>query len=92
MITGMGTTVTGKLPELIPGVVVLAVIVAEPAATPLTSTPGLELALALITTLGGAVATAGLLDTRVTDRPPAGAGAERRTLILCPPAAPTVTT
>ena len=61
---------------------VLAVIVAEPPATPCTRKLGLVVLPAAITTLGGAVTTAVLLDCSVMGRPPMGAGAERMRLTL----------
>ena len=55
-------TVTGRVADATFGAVVLAVTVAEPAATPCTRKLGLVVLPAPITTLGGTVATAVLLD------------------------------
>ena len=54
------------------GVIVLAVMVAEPAATPVTGTVTL-FALAAIVTVAGTVAAAVLLELRLIVTPPAGA-------------------
>jgi hypothetical protein len=67
-------TVTLAVALGIPGA--LAVIVAEPAATPVTGT-GTLVAPATKFTLPGTVALLGLLELRVTVNPPAGAGADR---------------
>ena len=82
-------TVTLRLPPVMFGDVVLALIVDEPAATAVTCKPTL-VALASMVALAGTVATEGLLEARVIDRPPAGAGAERSRLVLSTPPAPTV--
>ena len=58
------------------GVVVLAVMVAAPAATPVTVT-GTVVAPALIVTIAGTVAEAALLDARLTVIPPAGAAVDK---------------
>ena len=82
-------TVTFKLPPVMFGEVVLALIVEEPAAAAVTCKLTL-VALASMLTVAGTFATEGLLDVRVIDRPPAGAGAERSRLVLSTPPAPTV--
>src|SRR5271165_2460818 len=59
-----------------------ALMVAEPAATPVTGTVVL-VALAAKVTVAGTVATLVLLELTLTVRPPAGAGAERFNVRFC---------
>jgi hypothetical protein len=83
-------TVTDVLvPETL-GLVVLAVIVAVPAATPVMGT-GTLVVPAPIDTVVGTVAADVLFEFRLISRPPGGAGAERSKLMLCTPPAPTET-
>jgi hypothetical protein len=63
----------------------LAWIVADPAPMPVTGTVTL-VALAAKLTLGGTVATAVLLELRLTAKPPAGAGVDRFRKVFCVPA------
>ena len=70
--------------------VVLAAIVAEPAATPVIDT-GAPVRPAPIKMFAGTVAAAGLLEFNCTGRPPVGAGAERSIFMVCTPPAPTET-
>ncbi len=74
LIGGSGVTVTLAVALAIPAA--LAMMVAEPGATPVTRTSTL-VALAAKVTVPGTVATAGLLELRLTVNPPAGAGAGR---------------
>jgi len=62
----------------------LAVIFAEPAATPVTGTPTV-VAPAAIVMVVGTLATPGLSELRLMVRPPSGAGAERSSATNCLP-------
>jgi hypothetical protein len=64
----------------IPGA--LAMMTAEPAATPVTGT-GTLVAPATKFTLPGTVATPVLLEFRLTAKPPAGAGVDRLSVRFC---------
>lgn len=64
------------------GAAVLAVMVAEPKPTAVTSTFAL-VAPAVILTLGGTVATLGVPELRVNVKPPAGAAPERLSTRFC---------
>ena len=64
------------------GVAVLAVIVADPAATPVIGTDTL-VAFALMVTVPGTVAAPLLLDVRVMFKPPAGAGPDKFKVRFC---------
>jgi hypothetical protein len=84
-------TVTGRVPEAIPGAVVLAVTVVEPAATPSRVPVMLVVPWRIVPLAGVTVTMPVLLDVKVKGSPPAGAGAERRRVKLWSPPAPTVT-
>jgi hypothetical protein len=64
------------------GTLVLAVMVVEPGATPVTATVVVFVFAAKVTE-DGTVANAGLPEARLTIRPPAGAGAERFSARFC---------
>jgi hypothetical protein len=83
-------TVTGSVAPATFGVLDAAVMIAVPAAIPLICTD-VFVEPASIVTLDGTVATEVALELRLMVRPPGGAGAERRRLVLCTPPAPTVT-
>jgi len=68
--------VTVTLAVALARLVALAVMVTDPAVTPVTGTVTL-VALAPMLTVAGVEATAALLELRLTDSPPAGAGADR---------------
>ena len=87
--TGGLFTVTFAVPSVT--FAALARIVADPAATPVTST-GMLVTPEPNEALDGTVTAAVFVEVRVTDRPPVGAGAERSKLMLCVPPALTVTT
>src|SRR5262245_21042366 len=57
-------------------------MVAEPGATPVTDTVALAVLPGMVT-VEGTVATAGLLELKLTTRPPAGAGEERVSVKFC---------
>ena len=82
-------TVTFAVPSVT--FVAVARITALPSATPVMGTLML-VAPTPYEAAAGTVAAAVLLELNVTDRPPAGAGAERSKLTLCTLPAPTVTT
>jgi len=84
------TELTVATAGAITGIFDWAVIVAVPGLNAVTRTVPMVLPCGTIT-LVGTVATEVLLDVRLKVRPPVGAGAERRRLMLLAPPAPTVT-